>query len=157
MFGAAGRCPNPKTGAIYSRPWHPCDERCTVRAVYSSPDMHRRHRLAGFASIVLLLQLVLVGGGFGCVMPGVGAHGATATSDAAGMAGMGMPSVPSVPSQLPWAPAGCQPMAPCAPAAVTAAQFVLALPVVDATPVAALDIATPSSRTTPPEIPPPRA
>jgi hypothetical protein len=107
---------------------------------------------------MLLLQLVLVGGGFGCAMPSIGTRAAPAESTTAAMPGMDMPSAPSqAPCQLPWAPTGCQPMAPCGPAAVMPAQFVLALPVGDAAPVAALDIATPSSRTTPPELPPPRA
>jgi hypothetical protein len=122
--------------------------------------MRRFRRLAGLASGVLLLQLVLVAGEFACITPGMGTSGAmaTAASGAPAMPAMDMPSAPSQsPCRLPWAPAGCQPMAPCAPAAVAPIQFVLALPLGVATPVVAVDIATPDSRTTPPELPPPRA
>ena len=156
-MGPLGAQPT-SNGSRLRRAANQLDERLTFHVLYSSPDMLRRRGIAGLASGILLLQLVLVGGGFACVIPGMGTPGAAATSETSAMPGMDMPSAPSeLPCQLPWAPAGCQPMAPCAPAAVTAARFVLALPVVDAAPVAALDIATPSSRTTPPEIPPPRA
>ena len=129
--------------------------------------MTRFHRVAALVSGALLLQLVLVGSGFACIMPKMDATHAAATANAAPMPGMDMSTnVPSstdgpvsgdAPCHLPWAPASCQPMAPCGPAAVTAPALTLLLPEVTLSEVARLVVLVPPSRSTAPELPPPRA
>ncbi len=120
--------------------------------------------LTALVSGALLLQLVLAGGGFACVMP---EGGGMRAAEASSMPGMTMsadaegsvqsPSSDKAPCRLPWAPAGCQPMAPCAPAVVASAALVLAVPPTPIAEVATLVVLAPPSRSTPPELPPPRA
>jgi hypothetical protein len=127
--------------------------------------MRHPRRLRATAALVLMLQLILLGSGLACAMPGMRDH---ATS--VGMAQMDMgsgtststapqqsPTQGGTPCSFPWAPAGCHSMAPCAPVAV-ATQTVALVP---APPVehemAGLVVLAPPSRSTPPELPPPRA
>jgi hypothetical protein len=135
---------------------------------YAHQGMRRfRRRLAALVSGALLLQLVLVGSGFACIMPAMGGTSAAATADVASMPGMDMstdlqgstqqPASNQAPCHPPWVPASCQPMAPCAPAAVTSPALVLSLPRADVNDVVALVVLAPASRSTAPELPPPRA
>lgn len=130
-------------------------------------------RVAALISSLLLLQLVLVGSGFACAMPmpmgqqspPAANAASTAVSDMVGMdmsgsqreASSKAPASDRSPCRFPWAPAGCQSMAPCAPVAMAQAAEVASLPVTGAYVVAALDVLTPPSRSTPPELPPPKA
>ncbi len=110
---------------------------------------------------LVLLQLVLVESGYACRMP--------ADGDAS-MAGMPMPGStrhsssaptkkgqPQAPCQFPWAPNGCQIMAPCAPAALTvASSTTTAAARVHVAPLRFEPLA-PLSLSIAPELPPPRA
>jgi hypothetical protein len=120
--------------------------------------MHRcRHWFATFAAL-FLLQLVFVESGYACAMPTMGA------TAMAPMAQMTMPAHPghqtptdgNKPCRFPWAPDGCQSMAPCAPAALTTASVTLAAAPQLVAVVPALIVRTPPSETSPPELPPPR-
>lgn len=128
-------------------------------------SMRRIRAFAAVATAGLFFQVILAGSGFTCVMP-VAAHAdkgaAVADRD---MAGMQMPvsdqSAPNssddTPCHLPWAPAGCQPMAPCTPAVMISAMvtFDASARVVEA--VREQYAVAPPTRTVPPELPPPRA
>ncbi|HWZ60908.1 MAG TPA: hypothetical protein VNW46_18125 [Gemmatimonadaceae bacterium] len=112
--------------------------------------MTRRRWFATLATL-FLLQLVFVESGYACAMP------ATGSSAMASMPGMTMPAHESKgPCRFPWAPDGCQSMAPCAPAALAVPGHALAVApqLVAAVPV--LIVRTPPSETAPPELPPPR-
>ncbi|MGI8497933.1 MAG: hypothetical protein ACR2OG_10180 [Gemmatimonadaceae bacterium] len=125
-------------------------------------------RMTAVISGALLLQLVVTGSGRACAtsamaamhagaagassMPGMDVHGSTRHSDQA----QAPDSDPS-PCQLPWAPAGCQPMAPCSPTAVASAVLRLSSPHAGDSQAAALVVIAPTSRSTPPDPPPPRA
>jgi hypothetical protein len=61
------------------------------------------------------------------------------------------------PCTFPWAPDGCQSMAPCAPTALTSHAEALRVLHAVPSPVASLDVRTPASIKSPPELPPPRA
>lgn len=135
--------------------------------------MHRPfRRVAALVSSLLLLQSVLIGSGFACALPmpmgqptPAGAELSTAMSDMTGMDMSGSQQQPSSkapgsdgsPCRLPWAPAGCQSMAPCAPVAIAETAEVASPLVRGAYSIAALDVLTPPSRSTPPELPPPKA
>jgi len=118
-----------------------------------------RSRVGGVTLLLSMCYLVLLGSGFGCTW-------ASSTSSAS-MSAMGMAGTPQrtshphdrAPSgcQLPWAPNGCQTMAPCAPAALESVTFTLAASA--ATPEAAppFVVIAPRSLTRAPELPPPRA
>jgi len=118
-----------------------------------------RSRVVGATLLLSMCVLVLLGSGFGCAW----ASSASSTSMAAmGMAGM--PQNASQPDdrapsgcQFPWAPNGCQTMAPCAPAALLSVTF--ALPASGSIPEAAppFVVIAPRSLTRAPELPPPRA
>jgi hypothetical protein len=127
-------------------------------------------RLTAFFLGLLLANLIWVGSGYACVMPGMGhSMGSTTTADATGraMAEMNMagttattdkpPQDQTPPCRFPWVPDGCQSMTPCAPHAIIAHAFVLAMP--NATPVrvAELAVLTPPSALRAPDLPPPRA
>jgi hypothetical protein len=127
--------------------------------------MRRSRRLPALAALVLMLQLILLGSGLACAIPGMGDHTANAGMAQMDMdSGSSMPSAPQhapdhdgSPCSLPWAPAGCHSMAPCAPAAV-ASQTVALLPApLVEHEMARLVILAPPSRSIPPELPPPRA
>lgn len=108
---------------------------------------------------IVLLQLMLVVGGYACV----------AGQGAASMAGMSMPTadasehVPArkgqqdAPCQFPWAPGGCQTMAPCAPVAITVASSTGARIERAHEALQTLVLLAPSSVSVAPELPPPRA
>ena len=131
----------------------------------SMPTMRRFRPFAAITSAGLLFQLILAGSGFGCVMQTM-PHPTSQDAAMAGMAtGMEMPlsdqTVPpasdETPCRLPWAPVGCQPMAPCSPAVMPSAIVILASvpgPVQSVTGRVAI---APPTRTIPPEPPPPRA
>ena len=136
----------------------------TLRAAQYLKDnmvsVRRFRPLAAIASAVLLVQLILAGSGFACVTPGMSED---AARDAM-MAGMEMPSDLSAPQSsneapchLPWAPAGCQPMAPCSPAVMPPAIVTLASNPGHAQCVTPPVAIAPPSRTVRPEPPPPRA
>lgn len=109
----------------------------------------------------VLLQLVLVESGYACRMD-------TSEMPSGGsMVGMQTPGDETMappqheqdeaPCRFPWAPGGCQSMAPCAPAAVTVAA-VEALAACDAAVTAwQLVQLAPPPVTQAPELPPPRA
>ena len=126
--------------------------------------MRRLIRPFAFLLSLVLLQLVLVESGYACRTPMNAAMGGSA------MAGMPMPgsanhssSAPTqddqreTPCRFPWAPNGCQAMAPCALSAVTVASTVI----VPCTPArvapAQLVVLAPPALTSAPELPPPRA
>ena len=148
--------------------------------------MARIRRITALFVTVLLAQLLLVESGFACQMPGMeqDAGGAMAASaevvagmdmsgmdmsgmDMSGMdmSGMDMPSSPSdtgdpsdeSPCRFPWAPAGCQSMAPCGPAALAVLTPALTVPKAAPGVVLALAVLAPPSQARPPELPPPRA
>lgn len=113
---------------------------------------------------LVLLQLVLVESGYACQMaPGV-------LDSAASMADMQMPASETAsttapaqreqeqePCRFPWAPNGCQSMAPCAPAALTETSVAAeARTQIVAAPWHLVQVA-PVPVTRAPEIPPPRA
>ena len=123
--------------------------------------MRRARRPVAVFMSVILFQLMLVAGGYACVMRDSG------EAVAGAMAGMTMPgsdegSAPSSkggerPCEFPWAPNGCDAMAPCAPAAITVASVTVLqdqrVPEVPAT----LELLAPTSVSRAPELPPPRA
>lgn len=125
--------------------------------------MSRFVRAAAGILVVALLQLVLLESGYACLAMSDGsAAGAT-------MAGMTMPGESGssdrpagdgqeqAPCEFPWAPNGCQSIAPCAPAAVTVASApaVSAFLLHDA-PMTLVQLA-PAAPSRAPELPPPRA
>jgi len=124
--------------------------------------MSRFARATAMTLVVALLQLVLLESGYACLaMPGSPGDGA--------MAGMSMPAQGDLatnpahsgegqaPCEFPWAPNGCQTMAPCAPAAVTTVATQEAPYVsLGARPPMLAELA-PSSPSRAPELPPPRA
>ena len=126
--------------------------------------MRRIRTFAAVASAALSFQLILAGSGFACVMPAM-THAEVGAATDAGMAGMEMPasdqptprSSDDAPCHLPWAPAGCQPMAPCAPAVMTSAMVTFDAPAPVVETVREQRTTAPPTRTVPPELPPPRA
>lgn len=135
-------------------------------------SMFRRFRAFTAVAVVALVgQLVLAGSGIACVMPAMAHEGqASGQSAEAAMAGMEMPaSSPSDhapapsgesndgPCHLPWAPAGCQPMAPCSPSVMVSRAVTLTTGASHAVRVVVHVAVAPASRTVPPEPPPPRA
>lgn len=121
-------------------------------------------RLAGICLSLILFQLVLVEGGFGCRATDPGGAAAVASTTmpmpghSAGMdmtGGSGRDGQP--PCRFPWAPDGCQSMAPCAPPALVSARIVLAQGALAPTNTPVLTVHAPISPTRQPELPPPRA
>lgn len=123
---------------------------------------------AGFA-----FQLLLAGVRATCVMP-VGGVATTRASNDGAMAAMQMADIPvapagrqetapssgsdsDVPCEQSTTPAACRLMAPCTGAFLVLATLVDADAVRPSARVAPLTIAIPASRTTTPELPPPRA
>jgi hypothetical protein len=126
--------------------------------------MRRLTRPLAFLLSFVLLQLVLVESGYACRMP------ATVSAGAQDMAGMQMAgsadhslSTPAQhdqqqpPCRFPWAPGGCQAMAPCAPAAVTVASAAIASFAPAASAPERLVLLAPPALASAPELPPPRA
>jgi len=124
-------------------------------------------RIRVFAAIAfagLFLQLILAGSGFACVIPTASHGGDGAMASGATMVGMEMPasdqSIPASPDEtpchLPWAPAGCQPMAPCSPAVMTSPAVTFDSPPSVVEGVSRHTVIAPPTRTVPPELPPPR-
>lgn len=113
-------------------------------------------------ALFLVLQFVLLGSGFMCVTPGgdeggmadmapmgVGLDRASATAPA--------PGDGHEDCSVPWMPVGCQAMAPCAPAAV-ASIMTSRLPSPSfVSELEQLTVLAPTSLSTPPDLPPPRA
>ena len=135
--------------------------------------MKRSPLVATLLSLSLGFQLALAAVGVTCVMPSGGEpHSASAgmaemdmaDMDMAGMDMAGMPSGSShshgpdgTPCEQPGTPEACQVMAPCASAFV-AVTPTRARPTADVpAAVLAVSVATPPSRTIPPELHPPRA
>lgn len=118
-----------------------------------------RSRVFGATLLLSMCYLILVGSGFGCAW----SSSATSTS----MAAMGMDGITQGPSghhdraptgcQFPWAPDGCQTMAPCAPVALESASIALAPIAVAPEAAPPLLVIAPRSLTRAPELPPPRA
>lgn len=139
-----------------------------VKAEYLYGQMVTMRRFRAFAAVAsagLFFQLILAGSGFACVMPAM-SHAEKGMAQAGGaMAGMEMPvseqSAPNssdeTPCHLPWAPAGCQPMAPCAPAVMTSAMVTFDAPAPVVETVREQHAVAPPTRTIAPELPPPRA
>jgi hypothetical protein len=131
--------------------------------------MRPLYRLTGLISTLSLVATFLVASGFVCVSTESGTH----MADMAGMdmgnmpmeqhtSGTGSPphdtpSTPPASCDFPWAPSGCQSMAPCAAAASVAQQ--VSLPDISSIVfhVASASIRQPPSETIAPELPPPRA
>ena len=127
-----------------------------------------RARSVALTLILALLQLVLLESGYACAaMPsGQVADGAMASMS---MPGMAMPEQANAsdspadaggeqaPCTFPWAPNGCQTMAPCGPAAMVVATGgnTSDLAAHDG-PLTLVELA-PSSLSSAPELPPPRA
>ena len=141
-------------------------EHCWV-VEYLDWNMVMIRRLRSFAAVAcagLFSQLILAGSGFACGMPTM-SHAQVGVATGAAMAGMEMPAseqpTPSpsdeAPCHLPWAPAGCQPMAPCAPALMTSAMVTFDGPAPVVETVREQHAIAPPTRTVPPELPPPRA
>ena len=137
--------------------------------------MRRIRRITALFVSLLLANLVGVGSGFACVMPAMGhsstASGGAASATGAAMAGMDMPgmvdlggaadkSAPAhqdIPCKFPWAPEGCQSMAPCAPVAIASHESALDVAIGAPAHVAELTVLTPPSEVRTPDLPPPRA
>jgi hypothetical protein len=137
------------------------------------PDSRRQHmvhmmrrpsRLAGLLATLFLATLVLVTSGFACIAPAnaramdaMGMVSGQTNSQATAETPAPVQDTRSAPCKFPWAPDGCQSMVPCAPAAVAASPTSLG----DRSPApdrVSPDIAlVPSSITSAPELPPPRA
>ncbi len=145
------------------------------------PVMSNRRRITALVMSLLLAHLAWVGSGFACDMTTMAHSGSDAiaamdmSDDMAGMdmtgmdmAGMDMSGTTKplsgsesehhhAPCDFPWAPEGCQSMAPCAPIALAAVTELFARPDAKQSSVAALGVLTPPSIKRPPELPPPRA
>lgn len=120
-------------------------------------EMHRLRRFTGALSALFILNLVFLGSGYACALPGAESGMANMGMLAPGHPGQPTPTNRQTPCQFPWAPDGCQSMAPCAPAALASPIQTLSSAVqpVSAPPV--LAVLTPPSETSPPELPPPRS
>lgn len=136
----------------------------------------RRSLVAMLLSASFAFQLLLAGAGSMCVMPSGGANTAAVvmtggTSDA-GMPDMAMPGMPrndgtpesshghapnGAPCDQPGTPAACPVMAPCAGGFIAIASPTGAVPAEVPVGVVVSAATAPSSRTVPPEPPPPRA
>ena len=126
-------------------------------------DVIGLRRFAFLLFAPLIFQLGLAANAVACVSE----RGSSAT--AIDMAGMNMPGLQShgdhhnparskhVPCNQPWGPTGCQPLAACAPGAIVPIQVALHPSAHAAHAVDVLVVLAPPSRTTPPELPPPRA
>ena len=125
--------------------------------------MRRLVRPVAFLLTFVLLQLVLVESGYACRMP------ADVSGQGSAMAGMQMPGAgehsPSAPTeqhqqkapcQFPWAPGGCQAMAPCAPSALTVASTATLSFAPERPAPVQLALLAPPALTSAPELPPPR-
>ena len=122
-------------------------------------------------SSVLAFQLLLVGTGATCVMlDSTAPNSARAMPTAGGMSGMEQAAAPSgggarapaqqrgdMPCERPMSPAACQAMAPCALAFVETGTARDDPMTVVPSGVRVLSVLAPLSRTTAPELPPPRA
>ena len=134
-----------------------------------SPSLHRgnfrlvRYLIRPVAVLLsfVLLQLVLVESGYACGIT------SDRSSTGASMPGMPMPGdtnqqpAPSddhqAPCRFPWAPNGCQSMAPCAPTALTVSSFAVAPEAPAPVALVELLVLPPLSISLAPELPPPRA
>ena len=119
-------------------------------------------RPVGLLLTLVLLQLVLLESGYACRVE-------AGTAPAETMAGMDMPGAPAThspkeqrggqpdgPCRFPWAPNGCQAMAPCAPAILLVARAT-DVSAMRTTPVSwTLELLVPPSVSRAPELPPPR-
>ena len=123
-------------------------------------------RAVGTLLTLVLFQLVLVEGGYACLMPNAGsAEAAMAGMQMAGMdmsgdarqSSPGQPEQERAPCQFPWAPAGCQAMAPCAPSALTVASAAIASFTPARAALPPLVVLAPPTIARAPELPPPRA
>lgn len=135
--------------------------------------MRHARRMTALLVSLLLAHVTWVGSGFACRMPGMGnisdgmASMAGMDMSSTEMDGMGMAGTLEQPSgapahdhegcQLPWAPDGCQSMAPCAPLAMASLLQVLQVPGDVPAAVASQLVLTPPSQVRAPELPPPRA
>ena len=140
--------------------------------------MMRSPLVATLLSLSLGLQLALAAVGVTCVMPSGGeTHSASAGIAEMEMAGMDMAGMDmagmlagegtapashshgpdGAPCDQPGTPEACQVMAPCAGAFVAVAPSRARALADVPTAVLAVSVATPPSRTIPPELPPPRA
>lgn len=132
--------------------------------------MPRASRLIALVLSLVLTNLTLVSSGYACTMSEGGSGGTMAGmrmgigETAPRDAGSKTPNSPSsqhlphhAPCRFPWAPDGCQSMAPCAPAALTSTSTPLISPAEVPPRVVTIDVIRPVSETRAPEIPPPRA
>lgn len=136
--------------------------------------MPRYYRVTALVMSFSLANLAWVGSGFACDMTSPAGGVAMAGMDMAGnmagmdMAGMDMtgttktqsgeePAHQHAPCDLPWAPGGCQSMAPCAPIALASIADPLRASATIPVAITALVVLTPPSIDLLPELPPPRA
>ena len=124
--------------------------------------MRRIRRPLALLVGLILLHLMAVESGLACAIPAAADNGA-AMAGMADMPGMDMggstdePDTGAPPCDFPWAPAGCQAMAPCAPAALASCALAGDAPPHTRASIATRSELAPSSRTPAPEPPPPRA
>lgn len=120
-------------------------------------------RLAStITTLFFVLQFVLLGSGFSCITPASG-DGGMSDMTQMDMERHESASAAQAPGEdhedcsVPWMPTDAQTMAPCAPAAIASTAIFL-LPSRSVRPgIQQLIVLEPRSRTTPPDIPPPRA
>ena len=136
-----------------------------------TPSMLHLKRAVGTLLTLVLFQLVLVESGYACLMPNAGSANAPMAGmvmPGMAMTGMAMPDGAGEPAttqseqerapcQFPWAPAGCQAMAPCAPSALTVASATIASFTPARVALPQLVVLAPPPIARAPELPPPRA
>lgn len=135
-------------------------------------------RLTALLVSLFLAHAMWVGSGFACTMPPMDQSSSTAATmdmSTAHMAGMDMPEMDMAgtaapagdmgrmpshdhePCNLPWAPDGCESMAPCGPSALASSPELAREPASVPVAVPELAVLTPPSPNRSPEPPPPRA
>lgn len=136
--------------------------------------MPRIRRLTALLVSFFLLHVMWAGSGFACTMSAMGQSSLTTMAamemSPADMAGMDMagtatpsgdmehtPSHDHEPCNLPWAPDGCESMAPCGPTALASSPELVREPAAVPSTVSELAVLTPPSPNRSPEPPPPRA
>jgi hypothetical protein len=135
--------------------------------------MPRPRRLTALLVSFFLLHAMWAGSGFACTMSAMGQSSRTTMAamdmSSADMTGMDMagtaasgdmghtPSHDHEPCNLPWAPAGCESMAPCGPTALASSPQLVRVPAAVPSAVSELAVLTPPSTNRSPEPPPPKA
>jgi hypothetical protein len=118
-----------------------------------------RSRVVGATLLLSMFCLVLLGSGFGCAWASSASSTSMAAMRIAGVQHNASQPDDRAPSgcQFPWAPGGCQSMAPCAPVALQSVTFALAASGSIPEGAPPFVVIAPRSLTRAPELPPPRA